>query len=73
MSDRLHWEKLHDGWVSDFKFWLEQKKFFVAMARKHPGEKRWHDVIRNLEKLIAREQKKYKDIYGTRFNMKGIV
>lgn len=64
-----HWEKLHDGWVSDFKFWVEQKSFFVEMARKHPGEKRWHEVIKGLEKLISREQKRYKEIYGVRFNI----
>lgn len=70
--NKPHWEKLHDGWESDFKFWYEQRLFFVGMARKYPSDKRWHEIIKGLEKIIRQEQKRYKEIYGTRFNINRI-
>ncbi len=67
-----HWQKLHDGWVSDFMFWLEQRWFFIKLLRKHPGNKQYMTIIRSVEVAINDCQKAYKKIYGTRFNVRDI-
>lgn len=67
-----HWESQHDGWVSDFVFWVQQKWFFVKLLRKHPGDVEYIKTVRGLEKIIEKQQNEYKKLYGTRFNLFGI-
>lgn len=65
---KLHWEKLHDGWQEDFKDWAYLRKRFIELQRKHPDSPIFIDTIKLIDKLIQTEQRRYKEIYGTRFN-----
>jgi len=67
--NKARWEKLHDEWEENFAFWRGQISFFKDMAKKNPGDKDWHEIIKGLEKILQQEQKQYKEIYGTRFNI----
>ena len=59
-------------WAEDFLFWKEQQSFFTEIARKHPGETKWHGVIAGLKGLIRVEQKRYRKIYGEKFDMNNL-
>jgi len=69
MTYTPNWKFLHDNWAQDFIFYKKQQDFFVLMARKHPGDKRWHNIIDNIKRLIRAEKKCYKKIYGEVFKI----
>lgn len=70
--NKPHWEKLHDSWCDDFRFWIGQRWAFILMLRKHPNHVGFKMVIKHLDLLINKLQIVYKGLYGTRFNTKEI-
>ncbi len=70
--EKPHWMKLHEWFVQDFIFYSQEKVFFKDMAVKNPGVKMWHKVIKSINDLIKREQKKYRKEYGEPFKMSNL-
>ena len=68
--NKPRWEKLHDWWVEDFTFWVDQKDFYLELLHKHPGDKRFLQQVREIDDVIKFEQRRYKKLYGTRFNLR---
>ncbi len=65
--NKPHWQKQHEGWEEDFLFYKWQRWFFLGFVIKHPTDKRYPETATLLDKLIAAEQKKFKQIYGVKF------
>lgn len=67
MSEKPHWEKLHESRISDVRFWLEEIWFFKKLLRKHPDDKmgdKFRECIKSLKKASVLEVADYEKIYG---------
>lgn len=78
MNLKPHWETQHDWWIEDFKFIMEQRKFFITMVRKHPDlndgmGNEFRGVLKSVEKRVKDLKREYKKIYGVDFKMRFIT
>lgn len=67
-----HWQKLHDWWKDDFKVLVDEREFFCELLVKHPGEPLYIDTVKDIDKCIQSYQRKYKKLYGKRFNLRRV-
>ena len=71
--DRMkpHWQKQHEGSVSDVRFWLEEIYAYKLLLRKHPDPDDalgdiFREVIKGLKRALAVSVRGYEKIYGDR-------
>lgn len=66
------WEVIHDSWIDDFKFDLQQIKELQDLHKKHIYDSMgplFMEMIKNVQKHLEILCKNYKKIYGTKPNI----
>lgn len=70
-----HWHTKHSWWEEDFRFWSEERIFYVNMLQRHPEDKigqSVREIIGMIDLRVKRLKKEYKKIYGANFNMRRV-
>lgn len=65
--NKPHWEKLHDWYMQDFRSWLEDRWFYILMARRHvdsPHHAAILQIIKDFDLILKRARLSYKKEYG---------